>query len=431
MRLSEIRKVYYNNGILTDAQMKSSRNISIYEGCTARSILTLTSGAFLVGFAHYLGASNQIAGIVAAIPVLAGIITAFSPILFERLTNRKLVTCLFCFIGRLLLGLMIVLPFIKVTPTAKVIMLIAMFLTANLFLAFTMPAAQTWILGITPDTIRGSYCGRRESIVLGTVTVVSLVVGQVLDFFDKSGHPLAGFSILFTLVIVMAVINFILFSSMSEPCNILSNSKISVKNIFSTPLRNKSYMRIALLMVIWNVGFQLAVPFTYVYMVSALHLGYGFITFMSVLASASSVVSVRFWGRLADKRSWMFLFKLMMVIQILCFFIWFFINGSTALILLPITHIIGGSAISGINISINNIQYNHAPVENKTVYMGFSSAANGIFGFAGTLAGSYLLKLVENYNIAVSGFNVGNMQLLFVLAGLILLFGIIFLSHAY
>ncbi len=94
-------------------------------------------------------------------------------------------------------------------------------------------------------------------------------------------------------------------------------------------------MRIALLMVIWNVGFQLAAPFNYVYMVSALHLGYGFITFMSVLASASSVVSARLWGRLADKRSWMFLFKLMMVIQILCFFIWFFINGSTALILLP------------------------------------------------------------------------------------------------
>ena len=108
---TKFKSIYINKEPLTDEDMDTSRNLSILEGSTARTIFTLTGGAFLVGFAKYLGANDQIAGIVAAVPVLAGIIMAFSPILFERLENRKSIICLFCFIGRLMLGTMILIPF--------------------------------------------------------------------------------------------------------------------------------------------------------------------------------------------------------------------------------------------------------------------------------------------------------------------------------
>ncbi len=426
MNLSQkIRKIYFNNGILTDEEMQFSRNISVFEGCTARSILTLTSGAFLVGFAKFLGANDQITGIIAAVPVLAGIITAVSPIVFEKMQNRKLITCLFCFIGRLLLGTMIFIPFIKVSYTAQISLLISIFLVANLFLSFTMPASQTWILGITPEKIRGEYFGRRESVVLGVVTFITLLMGQVLDRFDNMGHQFTGFLVMYVFVIITALINFILFSSMKEPENQLSGQHISFKNIILLPLRNKKYMLIALVMIIWNIGFQLAAPFTSVYMVSSLGLGYGYITGMVVLASVTSVITVRFWGKLADSKSWLYLLKHMMVLQILCFIIWFFINTKTEFILLPIAHILSGAAISGINISINNIQYNFAPIENKTVYMGFSSAVNGLFGFSGTLVGSYFIKFAESFNNSILGFTIRNIQLIFLVAAVVLAAGIL------
>jgi len=100
---TKMKSVYVNKEPLTDKDMEMSRNISIFEGCTARTIFTLTSGAFLVGFAKYIGASDQIAGIIAAIPVLAGIIMVFSPLVFERMENRKFISCLFFFIGWLMI----------------------------------------------------------------------------------------------------------------------------------------------------------------------------------------------------------------------------------------------------------------------------------------------------------------------------------------
>ncbi len=417
--LAHIKKIYFNKDNLSDADMQISRKISVFEGCTARSILTLTSGAFLVGFAKFLGASNQISGIISAIPVLAGIVMAFSPIVFEKMENRKFITCLFCFIGRLLLGMMIIIPFIKVSRVFQLSILISVFFIANLLLAFTLPASQTWLLDITPEKIRGVYFGRRESIVLGTVTIITLVMGQVLDRYEKRGDMLTGFVILYIFVIFSAIANFILFSNIKEPCNKLAKNKVSFKNIFKIPLKNNVYMIVVSLMALWNIGFQLAAPFTSVYMVSHLKLGYSLITIMTVLASFTSVLSVRLWGRLADKKSWLYLIKLMVVIQILCFFIWFFINRNT-LFLLPIAHILSGAAIAGINISINNIQYSFSPKESKTIYMGFSSAVNGIFGFCGTLAGAYFVKDTDSLYFKVAGLTIENMQMIFLTAGVVL-----------
>lgn len=113
-----------------------------------------------------------------------------------------------------------------------------------------------------------------------------------------------------------------------------------------------------------------------------------------------------------------------MLIQVLCYFIWFMIDVDTALLLLPIAHVLGGAAISGINISINNIQYSFAPAENKSVYMGFSSAVNGLFGFAGTLAGSYFIKLTPSFGTSVGGFSIGSLQLIFMVSAMVLVAGI-------
>jgi len=426
MKLSErLRSIYFNKNELGNGEMAQSRKLSIYEGCTARSILTLTSGSFLVGFAKYLGASNQISGIISAIPVLAGIVTVFSPIWFERMENRKLITVLFCFIGRLMLGMMIVIPFINIAGSLRITLLIAMFLLANLFLASVMPSALTWVLNITPESIRGAYYGRREAVVLSAVAAVTLMAGQVLDRFHRLGRQLDGFVVLYIFVIVITLVNLVLFSGMKEQPNKITRTNLTVFNIFRIPLRNKKYMSISLLMAIWNFGYQLAFPFTAVYMVAGLRLGYGLITLMAVLASVASVISVKFWGRIADRKSWLYLTNLMIFLQILSFLIWFFINGSTVSLLLPIAHILSGAAIAGINISLSNLQYTFSPAENKTVYMGFSSAVNGVIGFLGTLAGSYFIAATDGFSLSVFKLSFGNMQLMFIIAGITLLSGIV------
>ena len=426
---TKLKGIYINKDTLTAKEMERSRNLSIFEGCTARTIITLTGGAFLVGFAKYMGASDQIAGIIAAIPILAGIIMAFSPILFEGMENRKFITCMFCFIGRLMLGSMIIIPFINISDQIKLVLLMTIFLIANLFISFAIPSAQAWLLNITPEGIRGRYFGRRESIVLGTVTAITLLMGQILDKFEQIGQQFNGFVVLYSLVIILAVINLTIFSGIKEPKSEVSDVRLTLKDVLTLPLFNKKFMRLVLLLVLWNLSFQLGTPFTIVYMVSGLKLSYGVITLMAVLASLASVIFVRYWGRVADRTSWIHLLKLMVVLQIFSFFIWFLINKYTLVPLLPIAHILSGAAISGINISVGNLQYEYSPEANKTVFIGFSSAIGGIFGFIGTLIGSFLTKILEIYKITVLNIEIGNVQFVFLLSCLIMIVCMVYINR--
>lgn len=426
---TKLKSIYINKEPLTDKAMEMSRNLSIFEGCTARTIATLTGGAFLVGFAKYLGASDQISGIIAAIPVLAGIIMAFSPIIFERMENRKPIIILVCLIGRLMLGFMILIPIMNISYQMKIVILMVTFLGANLFISFSLPAVQTWQLNITPEGIRGSYFGKRESIVLGTVTVITLLMGQILDKFEQIGQQFTGFVVLYTLVIILAVFNIIIFSRIKEPKSKVGDVKLSLRDVLTLPIINKKFMRLVLLLILWNFSFQLGTPFTVVYMVSGLKLSYGVITLLTVLASVTSVVFVRYWGRVADNKSWIYLLKLMVILQMLSFLIWFLINKYTLFPLLPVAHILSGAAISGVNISVGNLQYEYAPEENKTVFLGFSSAVGGAFGFMGTLIGSFMTKLLEAYKISVFNIEIGNIQFVFLLSCIIMIVCMLYVNR--
>lgn len=424
-----INSIYTNSEPITGREMEISRSLSIYEGCTARTIVTLTSGAFLAGYAKFLGSSDQIAGIIAAIPVLASALMVISPLFYEKMETRKLITCLFCLVGRLLLGTIIFIPFIKVSYGIKIVLLMLIFFIANVFTAFTLPAAQIWLQSITPESIRGRYFGKRESIIVAFVTTVTLIMGQILDWSRQMGNQLAGFIIIYAFVAIAAIVNFILFSYMKEPRVPIYDTKLNLKTVLILPVKNKRFFNLILLIILWNFSFQIGIPFTSVYMVSGLELSYGIITSMVVFASLVSVITARYWGKIADRKSWIYLLRVIVLLQILSFFIWFFINDRLVIPLLIAAHFSGGAAISGINICINNLLYDYSPKENKTVYMGFASAVGGAFGFLGTLGGSFLLKLTSDYKIVLGPAKVGNIQIIFFLSGIALTGCIIFIKY--
>ena len=97
-----INKIYIENKALTSRDFVNSRRYFIYEACTAIGITSLTSGAFLAGFASYMGAADNFNGIIGAIPAAAGVIQMFSSIIFEKLEKRKFLISLGSILYRIL-----------------------------------------------------------------------------------------------------------------------------------------------------------------------------------------------------------------------------------------------------------------------------------------------------------------------------------------
>ena len=94
---SLFNRVYFNEEPLKYSDYEKSRNIFLFEGCAASGIFSLSTGAFLAGFASYLGIDNQLNGIIASLPVFTCVIQIFSPIVFEKIQRRKLLVSILCF----------------------------------------------------------------------------------------------------------------------------------------------------------------------------------------------------------------------------------------------------------------------------------------------------------------------------------------------
>ena len=416
---ASLKKVYFNESPLQQKDFYTSRNSFIFEGCSAASIFALTSGAFLAGFAQYLGASDQFNGILAAIPALAGVIQVFSPMVFEKLKNRKFMICIMAILFRLTLGSMFFIPLLVEDKFLRLTLLASMYFFAYLLASFLTPAAGNWIISLTPESMRGRYFGRRDSYILAISSVIALLMGKVLDLFKQNNHTYTGFLLIAIVVIILTFLNFYFLSSIREPTVALQDLQLDIKKILTVPIRNKSFRKIILLFILWNIGFQIGGPFFGVYIVTGLKLKYTSIMILSVLSSITSVLTVRSWGRLADRKSWVFTTKVSIGLLAIGHSTWFFVNAKTAMLLIPL-YILTGAACAGINLSLFNIQYTYAPIEGRTVYTGFNAAIGGLIGFLTALVGSFIVGSLEGHKFNVISISISNMQLVFGLSGVLL-----------
>ena len=151
-----IQRLYYSDKKLAQLDYEQSRRMFIFEGSTGISILSLTTGAFLAGFARYLGASDSVSGIIGALPVLTCVIQMFSSLLFEKLPHRKFLISTFCFIFRFLLGLMFFIPLMRLGKTANITLVILIYGLAYSISAIVSPPTSNWLVNLTPINIRGS-----------------------------------------------------------------------------------------------------------------------------------------------------------------------------------------------------------------------------------------------------------------------------------
>ena len=417
---SFIKSTYYSETPLNEKDYISSRNFSIFEGCTARTVFNLTSGAFLAGFASYLGADDSFNGIIGALPVLAGVIQLLSPMFFEKMEKRKLQVTILNFLHRFLLGLMVFIPFIAVGRTSRLFLLAGIYFLAYLALSFASPAASGMLIDLTPENIRGRYFGVRESYLLAVGIVLTLIMGVIMDAFKDNGNQYGGFIVMFSLVLLMAVGNFFFWSNIKEPHIKRNKMALDLRQIVTIPLKDKGFRKIVLLFVLYNVGLQIGAPFFSVYMVTGLKLNYTFIMLMSMMGTLTNVLLVRVWGRVADQKSWVFVIKYSILLLGITHFLWFFVNPSTAGIMIPFLHVMSGAAWAGIGISTFNIQFKFSPEEGRTIYIGFNAALGGIMGFAGTLAGSVLLVVFSKLNMNLTGFTIGGMQIILSTSGVLL-----------
>lgn len=409
------------NRTVTDDNLELSRRRFVLEGCLANAIFTLTSGAFLVGYASYLGANEQFNGIIVALPLLANIIQLFSPLVFEKLSRRRPLIVALCLFYRTLLCLMMFIPFVTDSKPARLLILGGMYFLAYCAAGFLTPAAASWIISLVPDKLRGRYFGLRDMCILASAAVLSLVMGRVLDLFKSNRQDYLGFVVVFSVALVITLFNVLTLKRIREPEVKPYDQNLDIKGLISIPLRDKQFRKVVLLNILWNLSVQFSLPFFSVYMVNGLKLSYTYIMVIGIILSCVQSYSARIWGRISEKKSWEFTTVASMAVLGIVHVTWSFINHNTYFVIIPFVQVLAGIGWAGVNMSLFNIQFKYAPQEGRTVFIGFNAALAGAAGFFSALMGSFVVGALSGIKIDIKVTVLDNMLIVFGISGLMIL----------
>lgn len=163
---------------------------------------------------------------------------------------------------------------------------------------------DNWLSNIVPHGSLGRYLGQRLAIKSAFYLGAFCCLGYVLDSLGKEN--LAGFAVIFTIAIAVSLIDFIIFTFMSEK----KTDSVSAPKVETVPFSLQQYFaelkeRKLDTFIIFTTFFYLTVglsgPLYAVYMLNELHFSYLSYTVIISAEFLARVVSVPFWGRLADK----------------------------------------------------------------------------------------------------------------------------------
>ncbi|MDF2632069.1 MAG: major facilitator superfamily 1 [Caproiciproducens sp.] len=421
----KLNSIYFNSSDLSEQQYKDSQWRLILSGTSGNILGALTAGSFLAGFLSYLGASNEFCAIMGAVPQFGCILQMFSPYIFEKLHNRKLLICICCFIFRFSLGTVIFVPFIVKEAAERLTVIAVIETIAFLVAGFVTPGWNNWNLTIAPMKNRGRYLALKDIISMLSVALVSLGIGRLLDHYKSKGNILRGFTIMFVLALILSILDFFLISSIREPKVDYSEQKFTLKQIIFIPLQDKSFRPVILFLSMWSFAVQFSVTFIPVYMVTGLRLSYSFISMVAMAGNILGMAAMLLWGQWADKTTWSFILRVSGSLISICYFGWFFVNSSNAAVLAPILQILLACCNGAFTMASINLQFALSPKVGRTAYLGVTSAVSCVISFGGALLGSFISKLLHDARLNILGLDVGNIQILFLITSFTLMMSLI------
>lgn len=409
----------WTGSALSVEDYEKSRLMAIFEGVSARIIFGFTTGAFLTGYLKYIGADDKLCGQIAAIPVLAGIIQFFSPLVLEKLNRRKPLVTWFNALHRIMLVLLVFIPLLPMTMNSRLMMVGALYFVSHLMVNMVSPATVTMMISLVPQGMRGRYFGNREIYLIFTSSVLNIVMGWVMDSFELQNKPYQGYMVMYGVALLAMLLNLFSYLKMKEPPLTIPKSEIKFKNLFLLPLQERKFRKIIVLFFIWGLSLNFSSPFFSVYMVSQLKLSYTFITICGLLNALSYVISVRLWGKAADRKSFTYTAMITLSMLGLTHAGWFFVASGSILEypLVILLHICSGISWAGINISLLNIPYEYTPDEGKTVYLGFNAALSGLVGFISSMIASWMVGKMQGFQGLFLGLEITQFQIIFAISG--------------
>jgi MFS family permease len=346
-----------------------------WDAAFATAVGSLNSGVVLVAYALYFGASNQVIGLLAAIPLLTQLLQAPAVVLVERIRRRRLISIAALFVARLALPLMAVLSLIPSAAVALTLLIVA----ETVHCALNAVAAcswNSWIRDLVPEERLGRFFARRTVWATAISLVGSVAAAFALEHAGDGG-PSPAFIALYGVGFAAGLASTWHLSRVPEPPMQPVDQKLNIRRLLRAPLRDRNFRRLILFLASWQFAVNAATPFFTVYFVQRLGISIGFVMALSVASQLANIVVLRAWGRITDRFSNKTALGLAAPIFLGCIASMVFASQIEArlplLAFLLALHVVMGAATAGLGVASGAMTMKLAPKGAATAYVAASS----------------------------------------------------------
>jgi len=250
---------------------------------------------YLAAFALAIGASAVTAGLVAALPMVAGgVLQLIAPSLLPRFPSYRSYVVLGAAIQAVSFLPLVAAALASDPPPALLFVCAAIYWAAGLA---TAPGWNAWMTQLVPARIRSSYFGRRQAVAQVGV-LVGLGAGGLL--LDLAGSDRRAFAILFAAAFAGRAASTYFISRQSVALGRPRPHAIRVRDLLGRAWRSPSRELIVTILIV-HFSVNLASPFFTPFLLVELDVSYG--VFMSLLAAnfAGKIATYPLLGRIARR----------------------------------------------------------------------------------------------------------------------------------
>ena len=392
--------------------LRRSLNAAVAEGASAEVFAACASGAVIVGWALYLGASAAVIGFLGALPLGAQVVSLPAAWLTGT-RSRKAVTLWAVGISRLTFLPLLALPTLAVDASTKLHLFMVIVAVSTMFSVVGNSAWVAWMGDLVPDRIRGRFVGRRTIYISVAGTLTSLGAAVLLDRLALIGWTGAALCALTFVACLAGVASVVLMRRQHEPLG-PAEPGMSARQALRFALGDRQILPFLGYLVAWNAAIGISASFFAYHMLTNLHTGFLVVAAHGVGVAALRIVSARLWGYAVDRVG-------AGPVLVFCSFgiassplTWFFITPDH-LWLIAFDAVLAGFLWAGHGIAAFDLTIGLAPRVSRPFYVGAFATAGGLgFGAASVLAGQLARHIPSHFELAGEPWT--NLHVLFLLS---------------
>jgi MFS family permease len=401
---------------LAPSAIQHALRLSIVEGALSNIHISVTTSAFLTGFALLLGAGDFELGLLGALPFVGQLFQFAGAYLEERLGERRRLVTLTAGVSRSLWGLAALLPFLGGLGAARLPIFLLVLAVAQALIGIAGNGWVSWMSDLVPPRQRGRYFGFRNTIASVTAMGSTWLAGRALDHYRSAGDSALGYALIFGVAVVTAIAGVIVLSRQPEP-PLPRRQRVQVGALLSAPLRHRHFRALILTATGWALVTGISSPFFNAYGIQDLKLSFATLALFGVATSAVMLITQPLIGRLQDRYGDRRVLIGSVIGVILLPWGWIL---STPTFLIPVwmTSILTGVFWPGINQGLINLVMDRAPAAGRGAYVAAYGAVSGVGTFVASLLGGVIATALGAAIIQIGPLALNHYAILFAISSL-------------